>query len=121
LHDPLSTAAGRYKDLQPVTIATQEATMNRNTWPKVFSALAVGIGVGAALGILFAPNSGEETREYLAGRAGEGLDEASSRARKMARRAQKSVGDAAEYVKSTAKDVAGEGERAYRNAQNASS
>lgn len=33
-----------------------------------------GLGMGVAIGILFAPKSGEETREYLRGKAGEGTD-----------------------------------------------
>ncbi len=34
----------------------------------------LGLGLGAALGILFAPKSGEETREFLRAKAGEGTD-----------------------------------------------
>jgi YtxH-like protein len=34
----------------------------------------VGLGVGALVGILFAPKSGEETRDFLAKKADEGKD-----------------------------------------------
>lgn len=34
----------------------------------------LGVGVGAALGLLYAPNSGEETRRELRQRADEGRD-----------------------------------------------
>lgn len=38
------------------------------------SFFCLGLGVGVALGILFAPKSGEETREYLLSKADEGKD-----------------------------------------------
>jgi len=34
----------------------------------------LGLGVGVAIGILFAPKAGEETREYLKSKADEGKD-----------------------------------------------
>ena len=43
----------------------------------------VGLGVGALLGILFAPRSGEETREYLANKADEGREYAQRKAREL--------------------------------------
>jgi gas vesicle protein len=95
--------------------------MSSTRWPQFLSAFAIGVGVGTAVGVLFAPSAGEDTREYLRDKAQGGLDEASARARKMARRAQKSVGEAADYVRETVSEAAAEGERAYRNAQNASS
>lgn len=39
-----------------------------------FSAFLLGLGIGTALGILFAPKAGEETREELRARALEGRD-----------------------------------------------
>jgi len=41
---------------------------------KRFSYFFLGLGLGVALGVLFAPKSGEETREFLKDRAGEGKD-----------------------------------------------
>ncbi len=34
----------------------------------------LGLGIGVAVGILFAPKSGQETREYLRAKADEGKD-----------------------------------------------
>lgn len=34
----------------------------------------LGLGIGVAIGVLFAPKSGEETRDYLRSKAGEGRD-----------------------------------------------
>ena len=47
----------------------------------ILFAFAVGAAVGAAVGLLFAPAKGEETREYLSQRAKEGRDRASEAAR----------------------------------------
>jgi gas vesicle protein len=101
--------------------------MSRNNrWPETISAFVIGIGVGAALGVLFAPQSGEDTRDYLIGTAKDGLDQAvgtardgvdqlSSQGRKWARRAQQTVDDARSHVQ----DAADQAEKAYRQAKNA--
>jgi gas vesicle protein len=48
----------------------------------------VGLGIGALVGILFAPKSGEETREYLTSKADEGRDYAQKKARELRERAE---------------------------------
>jgi gas vesicle protein len=48
----------------------------------------VGLGVGALIGILFAPKSGEETREYLTNKAEEGKEYAQRKARELRERAE---------------------------------
>jgi gas vesicle protein len=52
-----------------------------------FSFFLVGLGIGALLGILFAPKSGEETREFLSSKADEGRDYAQKKARELRERA----------------------------------
>jgi gas vesicle protein len=47
----------------------------------------VGLGMGALLGILFAPKSGEEMREYLLDRADESREYAQRKARELRERA----------------------------------
>ncbi len=39
-----------------------------------FSYFAFGLGLGLAVGVLFAPRSGEETREYIRAKADEGKE-----------------------------------------------
>ena len=39
-----------------------------------FSYFAFGLGLGLAIGVLFAPRSGEETREFIRSKADEGKD-----------------------------------------------
>jgi gas vesicle protein len=48
----------------------------------------VGLGIGALVGILFAPKSGEETRDFLAAKADEGRDYAQRKARELRERAE---------------------------------
>ncbi|MGH9775113.1 MAG: YtxH domain-containing protein [Candidatus Acidiferrales bacterium] len=48
----------------------------------------VGLGIGSLLGILFAPKSGEETREYLSNKADEGREYAQRKARELRERAE---------------------------------
>src|SRR5712692_11965312 len=61
--------------------------MGENTGSKI-SFFLVGLGVGTLLGILFAPKSGEETREYLAKKAEEGREYAQRKARELRERAE---------------------------------
>ncbi len=61
--------------------------MSDNVGSKV-SFFLVGLGVGTLLGILFAPKSGEETREYLSAKAEEGRDYAQKKARELRERAE---------------------------------
>jgi len=48
----------------------------------------VGLGIGALVGILFAPKSGEETREYLSKKADEGREYAQRKAQELRERAE---------------------------------
>jgi len=61
--------------------------MAENTGSKV-SYFLVGLGIGALVGILFAPKSGEETREFLAHKAEEGKEYAQKKARELRERAE---------------------------------
>jgi gas vesicle protein len=48
----------------------------------------IGLGIGALVGVLFAPKSGEETRDYLSSKADEGRDYAQKKARELRERAE---------------------------------
>src|SRR5689334_25400725 len=61
--------------------------MSENNAGSKVSFFLVGLGIGALVGVLFAPKSGEETREYLSKRADEGRDFAQRKARELRERA----------------------------------
>jgi gas vesicle protein len=67
-----------------------EVAMAENIGSKV-SYFLVGLGVGALVGVLFAPKSGEDTREYLTKKADEGKDYAQRKARELRERADELV------------------------------
>jgi gas vesicle protein len=62
--------------------------MAENNVGSKVSFFLVGLGIGALVGILFAPKSGDETREYLSGKADEGRDYAQKKARELRERAE---------------------------------
>jgi len=71
--------------------------MGDNAGSKV-SYFLVGLGIGALVGILFAPKSGEETREYLSGKAEEGREYAQRKARELRERAEELMERSKEMV-----------------------
>lgn len=86
--------------------------MKRNRLPETISIFAVGIAVGTALGVLFAPRSGDATREFLADTARDQFDRAVSRGKEWARAAQ----DTVDNLKESIREATDEGERAFEQA-----
>ncbi|MGC2068978.1 MAG: YtxH domain-containing protein [Candidatus Acidiferrales bacterium] len=62
--------------------------MAENNAGSKVSFFLVGLGIGALVGILFAPKSGDETRDYLSSKADEGRDYAQKMARELRERAE---------------------------------
>ena len=88
--------------------------MIRKNWPQITSAFAIGIGVGALLGLVLAPQSGKETRALLREKAQEGIDDAVEQGKRVARKAQRTTDSAREFVN----DAVEAGQTAYREARN---
>ncbi len=70
--------------------------------------LLMGLGVGSLVGILFAPKSGEETREYLSQVINKGSKHARKKARKLQKRAEDVVERGKEMVNQKKEQIAAE-------------
>ena len=88
--------------------------MMRKSWPEIGSAFVIGLGVGAIVGMMWAPQSGEETRALLRDKAQDGIDEAVAQGKKVARKAQRAADSAREFVN----EAVEAGQIAYREALN---
>jgi gas vesicle protein len=86
--------------------------MSGNGLPKTLIGFLIGLGAGAALGVLFAPNSGEKTRKRLLGIAQDAVDDAVATGRSVTRRTKGAVGEIVIGVKDATEAV----ERAYTKA-----
>lgn len=56
-----------------------------------FAFFLAGLGIGALLALLFAPKSGEETRNLIAQKANEGKDYVATRGKELRRQAEELV------------------------------
>ena len=90
--------------------------MTENRWSEPIAAFVVGLGVGAALGIFFAPRAGEDTREFLRSGAEDTLDAVAAGGRRLSRRVQRTIEKAGDQVQG----AASEGAKAFQDAKKAS-
>jgi len=87
-----------------------------------FSAFLLGLGIGTALGILFAPKAGDETREELRARALEGRDYVKRRGGEFRSQAEEAFEKGREKVQSQRDQLSAAldaGRRAYRETNEA--
>ena len=83
------------------------------------SSFLLGLGVGVAVGMLFAPKAGSETREMIKSKAGEGGEYIKQRSAEMKDTATGWVDkgkDALSRQKDTLNDAVEAGKQAYRDA-----
>jgi gas vesicle protein len=85
---------------------------------KGLSNFLLGLGVGVGLGMLFAPKSGQETREIIKNKAGEGSDYLKQRGTELKQSASEWVDkgkDALGRQKDNISDAMEAGRQAYRD------
>ena len=63
-----------------------------------FSFFLAGVGVGVVMALLFAPRSGEETRELIRGKADQGRDYVTGKSRELRHQAEDFVDKAKDLV-----------------------
>jgi gas vesicle protein len=72
--------------------------MSDNNGGSKLAFFLAGMGIGAILALLFAPKSGEETRDYIAQKAGEGREYMASKGRELRKQAEDAVDKAKDVV-----------------------
>jgi gas vesicle protein len=86
-----------------------------------FSSFLLGLGVGVGLGMLFAPKSGPETRDYIKNKASEGTDYLKQRTEDLRQNASQWVDrgrDAVGRQREHLADAMEAGRQAYRDTVN---
>jgi len=79
----------------------------------------LGLGLGVAVGVLFAPKSGEETREFLRSKAEEGTDYVKRRADDLRETASDAIDRSKEGIRRHKENLSAAvdaGKQAYREA-----
>ena len=82
------------------------------------SVFLLGLGVGVGIGMLFAPKSGQETREIIKNKAGEGTDFLKQRSAEVKQTATEWVEKGKEAIgrqKDNIDDAVDAGKQAYRD------
>lgn len=82
-----------------------------------FGYFLAGIGIGAAIALLFAPRSGEETREYLRGRYEDTRDQTKRRVHELRERAEEYTEKGKEFAERQRESLEAAldaGKKAYR-------
>jgi gas vesicle protein len=59
------TVTDKYEDASDRLEAARDAFQGKRNWPTPVAGFLLGVGVGAGLGILFAPAAGRETRDAV--------------------------------------------------------
>jgi gas vesicle protein len=96
-------------------VLTVEEHMDKNG----LSSFLMGLGVGVAIGMLFAPKSGQETRDMITKKAGEGSDYLKQRSDDLRKNASEWVDKGKEALRSqkeSLSDAMEAGRQAYRDA-----
>jgi len=93
--------------------------MNRPSTTGTILTFMVGLGVGAAAALLFAPKSGEELRSDISERFNDQVDNARGQVRGVGRNVKRRADKLVSMAKDEIQDVIDAGDEAYSQAKNA--
>lgn len=79
--------------------------MAQNTIPKA-NYFLIGLGIGSLVGVLFAPKSGEETREYIAKKTTEATELTRKKARELRDRVEETLERGTEVIAQSERQIA---------------
>jgi gas vesicle protein len=82
---------------------------------KLLTGILIGAAAGAVLGVLYAPESGTETRKKLSERGGEWGDSVKNKFNELG----EAISEKYDNIRGEAKDIMNKGKDAAQNAQNA--
>jgi len=91
--------------------------MSNNDGGSKVAFFLAGAGIGAILALLFAPKTGQETRDYISQRAGESRDRVTEKSKEYRQRAEGYVDKARESVNKQKEQLSAAleaGKQAYR-------
>jgi gas vesicle protein len=77
----------------------------------------LGLGIGVAAGILWAPKSGEETRQLIADRAGEGADYLRARTEEGKQYVSQRASEGKEYLRQQTENLKGTASDLYEQSR----
>jgi gas vesicle protein len=89
--------------------------MKKNAMPGTILPFAVGLGVGAAVALLFAPKAGEELRNDISEGVNDGVNQIRSTGKELKRKVQR-LADTAQDQVDRVQDAIDAGENAYSQA-----
>jgi gas vesicle protein len=89
--------------------------MKRNRMPATILPFAVGLGIGAAVALLFAPKAGEELRNDITEGVNDGVNHIRTTGKELKRKVQR-LADTAQDQVDRVQDAIEAGENAYSQA-----
>jgi gas vesicle protein len=110
MDDWRDTAKDKYEDAVDRLERIAYAARGEEPWTSKAAPFLVGLGLGIGAGILFAPASGQETRDNLSQRADNVRNRVSEKASTIRGRVSEQIGNLNEKIREATRETTGSGE-----------